>query len=314
LAFTGDEKWASLLAKLQKSAYTVVCMAVVLGLLLLVHLFSRTSTNEYYFLWLLDNAQEKKSFEELFKSFVAYTLYWPSYAHRSLSMSFSSGPVWFFETLAGAWFVLCAVVGFKSKEKIKTRLSLRTTMLLLSILSMVVVFLVFRNVWAAHHFMYLWMPGLMLIADMLARLRHQWLIGVVGGFFALNLMALIYMMESPISWAESRDRDAIFEYLSNSVPAEKSIVNFSSWGGYYIYSLYAPKNQVVTYMDLIKPEDGNKMLAISMATGRKIYNVCSGPWCNEVFIGQFFNNQLKFTNALPGLLVWRVYSGEPLYK
>lgn len=313
LALAGDENWEALLNKIKKAFPAIACAGAILAIVLVIHLLSDYGGGEVYYKELIKGSPSKQPFEALLGNFMSYVFFWPSYAHRSLNMDyFSSAAVLFFTVLSFSWFVLCVGLGVKTQKGEFKPISLRTTLLLSSLIAMVVVFVVSRNVWAAHHFMYLWIPILMLVADLVSKLRHQWALAVVGGFFALNLLALFYMMEAPISQPESKGRDAVFEYLEKAVPAEKSIVNFSSWGGYYIYALYAPKNQLVTYTEPLRPEDAGKLANISNNTGRKIYNVCLGMWCNEFYLNQVFNNQLKFKEALPGSRTWKVYVGEPV--
>ena len=70
------------------------------------------------------------------------------------------------------------------------------------------------------------------------------------------------------------NRSDVFKYLQNEESIKNSVINFSSWGGYYIHFLYGPKSQLVT--DRPVDASNGKALEEMRNSLRKDYiiNVC----------------------------------------
>ncbi|MDD3288341.1 MAG: hypothetical protein PHX43_04980 [Alphaproteobacteria bacterium] len=310
LAMLDEPNWKSLIERLRQAVPVICMIAVITGVLTLVLLFSTMSDGQYYLSWLMNFAQDKRSLGQLGSSFWFFAFFWPAYAHHILDMGMALSDMLPMMALTLLWVACCIVGAFKFKN----HMPVRSALLLLSLFSMAFVFLIFRNVWSAHHFIYLWVPVLILLGDFVARADRKWLLGTVLGFFVINGLTLLYLTQAPVSVTASKDREAIFDYLQKEIPASQSIVNFSSWGGYYIYALYAPKDQLVTYTEPLTQKDAEKLIEISKKTDRKIYNVCFGLGCNEAFLGKIFADKLAFSRLLPGLRSWRLFVGQPVNK
>jgi hypothetical protein len=123
----------------------------------------------------------------------------------------------------------------------------------------------------------------------------------------------------------------VFDYFDHNAPPSQTIVNWSSWGGYFIQSLYAPKNLLVTYTDTLDDAAAQKLLALAKATHRRIYDVCLDPLqdtpfaglpvhtdgktyrtlCDARYFDDRFNGALHFREVMPGLSIWHVFAANP---
>jgi hypothetical protein len=188
----------------------------------------------------------------------------------------------------------------------------------------VAIFIVIRNAWAAHHFIFLWVPLILLFADLVAGLTPELMMIAMTGFLGLNLISTVILTQQSETVRSARERDVIFRYFSDDAIASQAIINFSSWGGYYIQSLYGPKDQLVTYTEpygvestrttSLSPKDAKGLLQLSQQTGRQIYNVCFSELCNKVSLEALFGFELTFKDVLPGLPHWHVFVGTPRSK
>jgi hypothetical protein len=143
-----------------------------------------------------------------------------------------------------------------------------------SFLLLIFIFLITKKTWSGHHFVYLHIPiviYLMIYAGSGPRRYVQVII-------ALFLSALVSwgQVYSAKEYTHSESgRKVIFDYLSQKDIASESIINFTSWGGYYQQSLYGADSQLVTYTEPITSDGMRLMKELLVITGRKyLVNVC----------------------------------------
>jgi hypothetical protein len=104
-------------------------------------------------------------------------------------------------------------------------------------------------------------------------------------------------------------QNGIFEYLSQNEIAKNSLINFSSFGGYFILSLYGNKEQVVTWKDIKNTTSGNELISLSKNASKKnILNACEG--CDlELMKTAFPDSQIQLVG--PKDATWRVWKIIP---
>lgn len=168
-----------------------------------------------------------------------------------------------------------------------------------------------KNVWSAHHFIFLFVPFIILLMIWANTSQNAyWLIILL---LLLNLGGNISLaLNSPVIWHASASREMIFSYLSKPEIAQKSVINFSSMGGYSIQALYGDKSQVVVWTSLNAPNAGKNLMGILSDSGREVLlNVCSNQErCNyEVIQHQFPKQSIRKVG--PGSDNWLIWEIKP---
>jgi hypothetical protein len=143
-----------------------------------------------------------------------------------------------------------------------------------SLLLLIIIFLITKKTWSGHHFVYLHIPiviFLMIYASNGPRRYMQVIIALILSAL-VSWGQVLYAKEHIHS---ETGRKVIFDYLSQNEIASASIINFTSWGGYYQQSLYGADSQLVTYTEPITSDGMNLMRELLVKTGRKyLINVC----------------------------------------
>lgn len=341
LGFAADKDYSQFAARLTKN-YAPLLFTVLLSVAgISVLMFATNSEGQYYFTSLIDyiNTTQQntmpleargRSVAQTLQYFFVFLLLWPYYAHRVYDVlgtyynPWSDGPVInnALNGLTAAFFALCIYLGMRNKS-FSQRLSPRTAFLLLSFLSTVLVFLTIRNVWAGHHFIFLWLALAALFLDFICALDAGPLTVVLGTFLALNILSLMALSQAALLPENLPDRDAILDYFNSPERSSQALVNYSTWGLYNIHALYGPKDELVTYTDQLTPKSAQELLKLSEETGRHIYDVCvDAGWdkqgkgsmifaCSAESLADFFGGEISFQQHLSELPVWRVYEGIP---
>jgi hypothetical protein len=318
LALAGNEKNPGALHTALKKARGPLLVAAgvaIIGILLL--LFSVNVHGSRYIWWLINLSDSKKLPPgDWLNAFSDFMLYWPFYAHYTYALADDYAGAVTLKLVTFGFFIASGAIaaramarGFYPKQ--------RLMLLGLSFASMAVIFLIVRNTWAGHHFVFLWAPLVFLLADLIALLTPGLAMGVAAGFFALNLWSVLALTQETPQARNSPERTAILHFFDEA-RASKAIINVSSWGDYYIQALYGPENQLVTYTEPyiqtplpLTPADAQSLLLLAQKTGRTIYNVCYGPSCTKEALESVFGGTIKFEDALPGLPNWRVFVAAP---
>jgi hypothetical protein len=192
--------------------------------------------------------------------------------------------VWHFKNLAAVW------------------------VLLLSEIILILTFFVTKNVWASHHFIFLQIPVIILLIFFANVSEKKFLL--VSGFLLINLVTNMYLLKNSAVQGHARlSQSGIFEYLSQNEIAKNSLINFSSFGGYFILSLYGNKEQVVTWKDIKNTASGSELISLSKNASKKnILNACEG--CDlELMKTAFPGSQIQLVG--PKDATWRVWQIIP---
>lgn len=165
------------------------------------------------------------------------------------------------------------------------------------------VFLLTRNTWSGHHFIFLHIPILILLMRYASSGLNKYTSVVLSILTSSIVSCTLLFFEKEAVNAES-NRQPIFEYLSQENIASDAIINFTSWGGFYIQSLYGSRTQLVTYIEPMTKESSGRLLEIFQRSGRKeIINVCSD--CDALSIASFFPGYEVSTIDFPNTS-WRL--------
>ncbi len=330
LAFLDAPDWRSLFTRLRKCSGALILAALIVVAGIATLLFA--TMGEHTYLWHLTHVQmhlEKQSRPgTVLITCILLILAWPAYAHRVFDMEMINILLIIASILfAGIFILVCFIIAWRRKMFLP--LTPRTELLMFSIFAALIVFLGPSRVWAGHHFVFLWIPAFVLFADFLDQLKPKAFLAVTLSFFALSAYSVLALTQSPMSFNMSPEREAIFSYFDDEKRAEESIVNYSSWGGYFIHSLYAPKNLLVTYIDPLDKDRATKLFDIARRTHRRIYDVCLdqlrgtafeglpitvghkafSTLCGKTFLDDRFA-PLDFEEALPGLRIWHLWEGK----
>jgi len=290
------------------------------GVCLLILFFSTNRDGLYYGAWLANLANNTAPIDAWLGAFFDFMTYWPSYAGNYYKVESDFFGAILFRLALAVFIIFCITSAVQSKF-LATYSRTRLTLLLASFITTLVIFFVMGNEWAGHHFVFLWVPLAVLFADLAVSLSPGLAMIAVTGFLALNLWSVIALTQLKEKPESSSERAAIFEYFNDKAIASQAIINFSSWGGYYIQSLYGPRDQLVTYSEpygsdnertaTLSPQDADQLYNLSQKTGRRIYNICFGDICNKVALGAIFGNRLTFEEIMPGLPNWHVFAASP---
>jgi hypothetical protein len=341
IALIADGDWNQLLVQLRQKRPAILMTVLLSATGIVALLFSVNNDGTYYLQSLIDyiNTTQQNTMPlearglhaaKIIEFLFTFLLLWPYYAHRIYDVLGTYYNLWgedpvinyVLNGLTVVFFVLWFYMGLRA-QSFSLRMAPRTVLLLLSFLSTVLVFLAARNVWAGHHFIFLWLPLMLLFQDFICTLETRGLTAILSLFFFINVLSVLTLTHTRVLPEDLGDRDAILAYFNDPVRSSQSIVNYSTWGLYNIHALYGSQDQLVTYTDQITRKKAEKLLEISQTTGRRIYNVCiDAGWgkpivnsalspCSKTYLDSVFGNKLDFQERLSGLPTWRVYEGIP---
>jgi hypothetical protein len=300
------------------NAWKPLAVAMAFGVFGLAMLFFATAQDgHYYWQVLFFLSQKLLPMQMWIEFFIDFMTYWPSYAHNYFVIeSGFSGAILF--RLAAAMFASFCVGVAIHEQFLSTYPRARTWLLLSSFGITIAMFLLVRNEWAGHHFVFLWVPLILLFADFAVSLSPGLCMAVISSFLALNLWSVIALTQYDVRGHTSIERYVIFDYFSNKDIASQAVINFTSWGAYYMQAIYGPRGQLVLYTEphvadymrtgAMIPEDAAQVTELVQKTGRRLYNVCSGNLCNKAALEAAFNYRFTFEDALPGLTYWHVFA------
>ncbi|MEJ0062090.1 MAG: hypothetical protein WDO70_02545 [Alphaproteobacteria bacterium] len=284
-------------------------------------LLSTNTAGNTYLEWLMKIAEGSPvPFAGRLGAFAQAMLFWPFFAHKYFVLDAAEAFPMLLQAGIFSFMAFCLTVAWKNRDKD----GCRALLLALSFGAGALCLLLTPNSSAGHHFIFLWVPLLALLNDALARLKPPAMLAAAGFFCALNLACALFLTQMPVNPESARDKDAIFARFNAEDSASGSIVNFASWGGYYIQALYGPKNQLVTYTEPymaedqrplpILPGEAAALLDLSAATKRRLYNICAGRLCSRASMQTAFGNRARIEEIMPGLATWRVFEAIPVAK
>lgn len=214
--------------------------------------------------------------------------------------------------ISSTFFCLTFFILFKP-FKIKN-FNIKYKILISSYTITAVIFLIFKSTWTGHHFIFLHLPiiiGLCVYANKNEKnLKNTIIFLIVGMLFTISQLYF-----SKVYDYSDKSKTIIFDKLKEKNIAENSVINFSTWGGYYIQSLYGYKNQLITYTDQFNDNEIKDLEKIKINNKRNfIINVCFNENeinnCTYDFIREKFKDY-KFVEPLTNnqgiWKAWKIY-------
>jgi hypothetical protein len=178
--------------------------------------------------------------------------------------------------------------------------------LLTSILVLIVIFTIARNTWSGHHFIFLHLP-IILMLMIFANQSLEKFKKVIIILSTLMVVCGVLLVFGQVGIHSSAERSILFKSLSNSKLASNSVINFSSWGGYYIQSLYGDQSQLVTYIEPMTGDEATRLAGIAKRLNRPfIINVCHS--CSKEDMMKFFPGRVieKVGPENYNWLIWKI--------
>lgn len=124
--------------------------------------------------------------------------------------------------------------------------------------------------WASHHFVYMQLPLLGLIALRIGDVKSSFYkVGAV--LFALTVLSLVAIWLVPERPSASREIASVME-TAIGISDPSTVINCGTWGCYYPYSLANRRNVPVVYA-WSRP-DTQRLSGAARARGRRILHVC----------------------------------------
>lgn len=319
-----ETKTSSLIKHLRHAALPLVVAGGVslLGLSLLM--FGINKDGITYLQWLMALAQNNKSsLSEWITIFGSFQFFWPMFSHYHFDLAQSAANAGLFKLITFLFMGgYGAVVWFYRKSAAPS--PLQCLFLLLSYLSLLLVFGALRNTWAGHHFIFMWVPLILFFATTLDKIPATPRAVFVGLFLTLNIASLLVLTQNKFLVKINDEKEVIYAYLNDERRASESIYSFTTWGGYFIQALYGPKTQMAVYTEpyeatpsiALYPEYAQKLLDISRFTGRKLYTICYEPpsLCSKESLETAFAGKASFEEVLPGLQHWHLFLAKERTK
>ena len=261
-----------------------------------------------------------------------FLLFWPAYAGRffvtDLTDAFGNRIIplrdFFALCLLPASLFLTSIGSYAALggKKMVGYPPYRPTFLLLSFLAFFATFTLLGSVWAGHHFVFLWIPLIILFCDYLACLKGREIVFVSVLFAAANLVPALWLSQTNLRYEVSRERDAIGAYFSEERSGH-AVIDYEAWGYQFIQRDYGHDNQMVFLNALASYKNAQKLSAILGDTGRNLYVVCrlhdpsnsyesqAADSCAVPYIEGAvrcrLNKQATAVNVLPDLKIWHVF-------
>ncbi|MDD2326198.1 MAG: hypothetical protein PHW63_09405 [Alphaproteobacteria bacterium] len=273
-----------------------------------------------YIIWLTKLVGQPQPLSETFINHLIYLFWWPAYAHNYFEQDAATLAALLQGYATLGLMIALGVWGYQNKARVDLS-RLQVSLLALSLCSTALVFFLFGNAWAGHHFITLWAPLFFIALRVVTNMPLRLQMAVTLVFLMLNLASILTLSQQKFLLKVDPEKEAILAYLDDTRRAEKSIYNFTTWGAYYIQALYGPKNQMAVYTEpyephpsaALYPEAASQILRLAAATNRKIYTICSGKeLCSQQAIEQAFGGKLAFKETLTGLEHWHLFEADPI--
>ena len=271
--------------------------------------FSTVPSGQHYLSYIRQHGLHL-SFGRVMDDFKLYILMWPHFAHREYKQA-SINYGWLLQ-LGTLMLKPTSVVVYKRNAPLASCPPLRVRFLLASSFSLLLLSMITGTFWAGHHYVFAWIPIMVLFAEIIAGEKAHQRQRLMAFYFAINLLSVLSLIATKPIPSTLAERSRIYAYFNEPKRSADSIINYSSWGGYYIHALYSPRDALVTYIEPLKTDETAKLMDAAQRTNRKIYNVCSTEQeaCSAEKIEQAFSSALRFKEVPLGLKVWRVYESQ----
>jgi hypothetical protein len=312
---TGLEKHPILMSKYLLKEFGITI--AIFCLMTLAYLFlSRTSQNRTYFSSIRNMNETKETFRFMFAIFSNFQLF----SHRVFfgnintiieGIQFHQFAQLNIPLTLSFWASGCLLLVKSYQRKIGALPIYKTTYTLGAFLVSIVIFLVSRNTWAGHHFIYPYIFILLAICQSITIVKSNgklfFLIFSACLSVILTIQLFFLVPDSHSSW----ERYKVFDYLKQASIAENHLITHMTWGAYNPSSVYGHAKQAVLYtgnnISTVNKEMALKIIKISEESNRKILCVCNEDDCNAEKLASVFLGKIQFKEAILGTKEWKVY-------
>ena len=190
------------------------------------------------------------------------------------------------------------------RHYIKQNTKIFKTILFTPIIILIIIFLILRNTWSGHHFIFLHLFFLPLIMYY-ANANPKNFLRTSCALIICTLVSIGILSSTKTNIRSSKDISEISSYLNDKNIASKSIINFSSWGGYMQQSIYGDSSQIVTMTAPINADLALKLENLRIKKNRiYILNICYN--CSVENIKQVFVSAKNIETVGPKTNDWKL--------
>jgi hypothetical protein len=171
-----------------------------------------------------------------------------------------------------------------------------------------IIFLISSITWSGHHFIFLHIPIIFLLMQYASKSYNNYLKTILCLSLS-SLVAILQLNYADIGIHSRFDKSGLTYLLKDENLAKNSIINFSSWGGYYIQALYGNKSQLVTWTYPLNFQNAKEINELSIKTKRSlIFNICHS--CTRDEILKFFPEKsvTRLTTKNSYWILWKIES------
>jgi hypothetical protein len=276
----------------------LVAFSVLIALILLQRVGSQS---ELYYYQTLSSVGGRHTLMETLNALALFMFDPSAYAHRDFMIN------QFSINLSIGAMLLLFLIPLLISGLLQRRFDRADLCLLLSFVCTIGIFMVNRAVWAGHHFVYLFLP---LLSLFLRQIRPHNACRRMGGLVCLGLFCVGLLSSTQTFAYVSPGGSVLTTYLQHDEVGNHSLINFSSWGLYYIQSLYGAQGQSVTYAEPLTPSIAEMLVAKARSQGRDVLNACLD--CDVNSMHASFGAHADSIEEIPiNALPWRVFRIHP---
>jgi hypothetical protein len=196
-----------------------------------------------------------------------------------------------------AWAILRLV-------KYPERTTRRTALLLFLTAGVLWVGTVVAGGWAGHHFVYAQIPLLVLVAYAFAQLNEGY-VRLAAAFGGLTFLSLIAIWLVPTKPKASREITVAFD-KALALADSDTIINCSSWGCYYTYSLLNERNIPVVFAD--DAQWTQRLQDFARGQHKRIIHLCMA--CDLSAVKDLYTES-AVTQADAHTIIWSIFCVDP---
>lgn len=230
--YASGVKW-----NIHQAYYLIILVVTIFGGILIVLYFTKYEDIPYIKI-LINSGVTKQGIIEEFKYFFKYTFVPAAFADRVFNINIFVALISFASWIPINIYILKSVF---NENNVFYRYIILLNILIL------ITFLVFRNTWSGHHFIYIHIPVIIYLMYLSSKSTkiYRIILYLLSFSVATNMMLLNRdLIESHSGWS----RMEVIELIKDPKYSEKTI-NIRSWGLYSILTLFKQKNQVITWID-----------------------------------------------------------------
>jgi hypothetical protein len=233
---------------------------------------------------------------------LSYLTNWYLYAHRNWS---ALGFVHDVNAHLGITLLeLNLFVLWKARHQINRS---RVLWLSLALMLNTGIFAYMQNVWAGHHFIFSYAILFLLCNHCLnyVSCNFKQIFLLLTSVYAI-FISLQFLLTQPLVEG-SRERDRIFEYISQPEIGQNYVILHTNWGTYYQSALYGDRQQLVIYAEPMREAEVARIVEVSRWLDRGVLIVCRGDECNAKTLYDKFQGQFTFMPIALPTQEWQVW-------